>query len=462
MTPNELQNKVYTFSISYFLPDLRKDREAFYALTDEQLNAYPICKAGYILNLFMDGNFEKANKMINELPEHDTVRLGLTIVNPSVTWKDFANTMEYFKLTDSHMDLLVLTAGRPYLVNGYNDFCRLMPFLTKYKDYFINALDILYGKNCSKPIYNLLLAENLYQKNKLTDAEILLSQTITDFDKKNEYRFLFTSLYLNAKIFIAHRTSTRSEQFINDIENRVTHLGKAEFSNNINAVKAQFSLYECNYIQIYDWIKTDAPDEISDFNMLDLYRYMIKIRCYILMEQYNSAISLIEKLRPLLITGRRPTDLCELDLLLCITLYVSGKIELSMEALDRCLKIAKRRGFHRLIADEGIAVFKPLLEYVKLYGESDFLVPIIESTRQMAILYPRYLTPRYQNNEQFSQQEIDILNLIQQGKTQEEIAEYFFISVNTVKYHLKKIYSKLDAQNATKAVWNAKLLGLIN
>ena len=93
--------------------------------------------------------------------------------------------------------------------------------------------------------------------------------------------------------------------------------------------------------------------------------------------------------------------------------------------------------------------------------DEDEIISLIESTREMAILYPRYLQPRFKNDEQFSQQEIDILYLLQQGKNQEEIGEYFFISVNTVKYHLKKIYTKLNAENANQAVWNAKLLGLI-
>ena len=51
------------------------------------------------------------------------------------------------------------------------------------------------------------------------------------------------------------------------------------------------------------WLKKKAPDEYADFNMLDLFRYMIKIRCYIVYKQYTAAIALAERLRPLLIEG---------------------------------------------------------------------------------------------------------------------------------------------------------------
>ncbi|MBR6080138.1 MAG: response regulator transcription factor [Treponema sp.] len=35
------------------------------------------------------------------------------------------------------------------------------------------------------------------------------------------------------------------------------------------------------------------------------------------------------------------------------------------------------------------------------------------------------------------------------------------MSANTVKYHLKNIYSKLGASSATQAVWEARVRGLI-
>lgn len=109
----------------------------------------------------------------------------------------------------------------------------------------------------------------------------------------------------------------------------------------------------------------------------------------------------------------------------------------------------------------GIAIFEILSEYSKSAAKSNFLTSAIELTRKMAIYYPLYLKPRYKNNKSFSRQEVEFLSLLQQGKTYEDIANYFFISVNTVRYHIKNIYSKLDSQNANQAVWNAKLLGLI-
>jgi LuxR family transcriptional regulator, maltose regulon positive regulatory protein len=59
------------------------------------------------------------------------------------------------------------------------------------------------------------------------------------------------------------------------------------------------------------------------------------------------------------------------------------------------------------------------------------------------------------------ERELDILKLISQDLTNQEIADKLFISLNTVKTHLKNVFLKLDVDNRTKAVAKAKELGLI-
>ena len=50
-----------------------------------------------------------------------------------------------------------------------------------------------------------------------------------------------------------------------------------------------------------------------------------------------------------------------------------------------------------------------------------------------------------------NKREISILNLIKAQKTNEEMAQELFISVNTVKYHIKNIYRKLDIKTREEA-----------
>lgn len=60
-----------------------------------------------------------------------------------------------------------------------------------------------------------------------------------------------------------------------------------------------------------------------------------------------------------------------------------------------------------------------------------------------------------------SQREFDVLELMSQGLSNQEIADKLFISLSTVKTHSANLYVKLDVKRRTQAVQRAKELQLI-
>ena len=63
--------------------------------------------------------------------------------------------------------------------------------------------------------------------------------------------------------------------------------------------------------------------------------------------------------------------------------------------------------------------------------------------------------------EAISERELEVLQLLADGRTNKEIAQALYISINTVKSHLKSIYGKLGVNNRREAVSQARLLHLI-
>ena len=66
-----------------------------------------------------------------------------------------------------------------------------------------------------------------------------------------------------------------------------------------------------------------------------------------------------------------------------------------------------------------------------------------------------------QNYLGLSDRELEVLELVAAGHSNKEIAGKLFVSINTVKTHLQKVYEKLEVNRRTQAVEKAKSLRLI-
>jgi LuxR family maltose regulon positive regulatory protein len=74
---------------------------------------------------------------------------------------------------------------------------------------------------------------------------------------------------------------------------------------------------------------------------------------------------------------------------------------------------------------------------------------------------PTELSPRSGLAEPLSGREGAILNLIAQGLSNKEIARNLTIAPETVKTHVKHIFTKLGAEKRAQAVARAQSLGLV-
>ena len=64
--------------------------------------------------------------------------------------------------------------------------------------------------------------------------------------------------------------------------------------------------------------------------------------------------------------------------------------------------------------------------------------------------------------EPLRERELEVLTLVAAGYSNQDIAEQLILSVGTVRWHLKNIYSKLDVHSRTQAIARVRAQGLLN
>ncbi len=94
-------------------------------------------------------------------------------------------------------------------------------------------------------------------------------------------------------------------------------------------------------------------------------------------------------------------------------------------------------------------ITKPKVETIVV--EKEIRVPIEDFVLNKIELQQRNISKR----------ELEVLTLMAQGLSNQEIAEQLFVSLNTVKTHSAKLFEKLEVKRRTQAIETAKKLQLL-
>ncbi|MEP0807453.1 MAG: LuxR family transcriptional regulator [Chloroflexota bacterium] len=133
----------------------------------------------------------------------------------------------------------------------------------------------------------------------------------------------------------------------------------------------------------------------------------------------------------------------------------SGNSSAAVKTLERALEIGKAGGYVRVFLDEGEAL-KNLLAGIQKSRKDDFVAGLLAAFGAPAPIDQSALI------EPLTEREMDVLKLVAEGLSNPEIAEKLYLSVGTVKTHVKHIYAKLGVDDRVTAAGKARELGLIN
>lgn len=154
----------------------------------------------------------------------------------------------------------------------------------------------------------------------------------------------------------------------------------------------------------------------------------------------------------------RTSALLEATILSAFALEAAGKSNQSAQALNQALTLGAQCGYVRTIVDEGPSLFALIKKY-----RAKLDAPATYATFITQLMEPAEAPPatRSANSLPLTRRELDILALLADGLSNQEIADNRVLTLNTVKKHVANILAKLGVANRTQAVMLAKQNGWI-
>jgi ATP/maltotriose-dependent transcriptional regulator MalT len=133
-----------------------------------------------------------------------------------------------------------------------------------------------------------------------------------------------------------------------------------------------------------------------------------------------------------------------------------------VKTLEKALDLAAPEGAVRVFL-ENAAYLKHLLALISEQGRfRDFIGKIVsDSTTSGSEGKGDQRGAPLNNTDLLSSREQEVLRLIAEGYSNQDISNELFISLNTVKTHVAHVYEKLGVNRRTKAVSRAKQLGFL-
>jgi LuxR family maltose regulon positive regulatory protein len=141
-----------------------------------------------------------------------------------------------------------------------------------------------------------------------------------------------------------------------------------------------------------------------------------------------------------------------------------GNHDTAVQILDQALSMAEPEGYRRTFLDEGQPIAALLYQSIASGTNPTYAGILLkefskESAEQPAAFLQ--VDPDEKLIEPLSDREQEVLALIAEGLSNQEIAERLYLSLSTVKSHASHIYDKLNVSKRTQAVSRARSLGLL-
>ncbi len=241
----------------------------------------------------------------------------------------------------------------------------------------------------------------------------------------------------------------------------------------VDAIKARIHLKQGRLPKAEEWAREQGLSANDELRYMHEFEHITLARVLIAKYQSNreehlilDGLRLLERLLKAAENQNRMGSVLQILIVTALAYHAAGSTPQAFASLERPLHLAQPEDYFQTFVDEGepmralLSVFQswiekqPRSQYQELHV---YVGKLLSAFAQPAGIGK----PASRMIEALSQRELEVLQLIAQGLSNNEISKKLFLALNTVKGHNRIIFSKLQVQRRTEAIARARELGLL-
>jgi LuxR family maltose regulon positive regulatory protein len=218
------------------------------------------------------------------------------------------------------------------------------------------------------------------------------------------------------------------------------------------AAQAQIWLAQNNLAAAAHWADNSQLHLTDEVAFPYEPHYLALVRVRLAQGRLEGIRPLLHQLQTAATSHNRQQSLIEIHILQALTHQVANDLPAALHSLNQALTLAAPEGYLRIFADEG----EPMTRLLSQLPITPYLRILLQA-RHQSPLPP----PLPSGIDSLSEREMEVLHLVADGASNQDIAAALVVTVSTVKKHVSNILSKLNATSRTQAVAEARTLNLL-
>lgn len=343
---------------------------------------------------------------------------------------------------------LIFTCGAPNLSTRHwleaGTYRGVIDYIKANMKYYIEVTN-----GCALGVEYLVQAEYAYEIGDLDKAYTLAHKTIYKAEMKKQLSIIISAYFVLCRIAVAKKEMDQLKEYHRIIDQIESERNHPKITHVVSMIKSYIELSIGKIDNLPMWLTQYEVEKLFKWTPANAWTPIVYSVLLIKKKEYMQLEIIAEQTLEEYEKVHFIYGQIMAYILLSIAKYNLYEIEEAKEKLHKAIEIASK--------DQVIMIFIEFKDYIEAMLEELTEQPLV--TKILAFLHhqeeqkeevSKILAPKTSNL--FTSREKEVVKLVVYGYKQSEIAGELHISVDTVKRHMKNVYTKLDVHTKAELI----------